>query len=74
MHLQTKKQKLYFEEVIRLHNENGYGEKRISSILSIGHSTVSRWIAIFAAEHGKKIHSNGKVKVTNTSGIGSHSG
>jgi hypothetical protein len=54
MHLHTKKQKLYFEEVIRLHNEYGYGEDRISRILPIGHTTVSRWIAIFAAENGKK--------------------
>jgi hypothetical protein len=54
MHLHTKKQALYFEEVIRLHNENGYGERRISRLLPIGHTTVSGWIAIFAAEHGKK--------------------
>jgi hypothetical protein len=54
MHLQTKKQELYFKEVIRLHKEYGYGEDRISRILPIGHTTVSRWIAIFAAEKGKK--------------------
>jgi hypothetical protein len=54
MHLHTKKQKKYFEEVIRLHQEKGYGEGRISRILPIGHATVSRWIAIFAAEKGKK--------------------
>ena len=54
MHLHTKKQKQYFSEVIRLHYEHGYGEDRISRILPIGHSTVSRWIAIFAAENDKK--------------------
>ena len=54
MHLHTKKQKAYFKEVIRLHYEKGYGEDRISRILPIGHSTVSRWIAIFAAENDKK--------------------
>ncbi|GHV12922.1 hypothetical protein FACS1894162_8950 [Bacteroidia bacterium] len=53
MHLHTKKQQQYFAEVIRLHYEHGYGEDRISRILPIGHATVSRWIAIFAAEKGK---------------------
>ena len=54
MQLKTKKQKLYFDEVIRLHYEHGYGEDRISRILPIGHSTVSRWIGIFAAEKNEK--------------------
>ena len=54
MHLQTKKQKAYFKEVIRLHYEKGYGADRISRILPIGHATVSRWIAIFAAENEEK--------------------
>jgi len=54
MHLQTKKQQLYFNEVIRLHREYGYGEGRISKILPIGHATVSRWIAIFVAENKGK--------------------
>ena len=55
MHKQTKKQKLYFAEVMRLHNKYGYGENRISRILPIGHSTVSRWIAIFKAEKNKQV-------------------
>jgi DNA-binding transcriptional regulator LsrR (DeoR family) len=50
MHLHTEKQQAYFKEVIRLHYEKGYGAKRISGILPIGHATVSRWIAIFAAK------------------------
>jgi transposase len=54
MYLQTKKRQAYFEEVIRLHAEKGYGEKRISRILPIGHSTVSKWIAIFTAENAGK--------------------
>ncbi|MDR0667186.1 MAG: transposase [Prevotellaceae bacterium] len=54
MHSQTRKQLLYFKEVIRLHYEYGYGEDRISRILPIGHSTVSRWLAIFAAENDVK--------------------
>jgi hypothetical protein len=51
MHIHTKKQRLYFDEVLRLHYEYGYGEDRISRILPIGHSTVSRRIGIFAAEN-----------------------
>lgn len=54
MHLHTKKQQQYFNEVIRLHYEYGYGEDRISRILPIGHSTVSRWISIFASENAAK--------------------
>lgn len=44
----TEKQLKYFKEVIRLHYEEGYGERRIEKILPIGHTTASRWIAIFA--------------------------
>jgi DNA-binding transcriptional regulator LsrR (DeoR family) len=55
MHLHTKKQQEYFKEVIRLHYEHGYGADLISRILPIGHATVSRWIAIFAADNDKKI-------------------
>ena len=54
MHLPTKKQQQYFNEVIRLHYEYGYGEDRISRILPTGHSTVSRWISIFASENAAK--------------------
>ena len=55
MQKQTKKQKLYLAEVIRLHCEYGYGEDRISRILPISHTTVSRWIAIFKAEKNKQV-------------------
>ena len=51
--LHTEKQCKYFNEVIRLHYEEGYGEDRIAKIIPIGHSTASRWIAIFAKEKGK---------------------
>ena len=54
MQLHTKKQHLYFNEVIRLHREYGYGEDRISKILPIGHATVSRWISIFATDKKEK--------------------
>ena len=51
--LHTEKQRKYFAEAIRLHYEEGYGSDRIERILPVGHSTISRWIAIFAREKGK---------------------
>jgi len=60
MYLHTKKQRQYFDKVIKLHYEKGYGEDRISRILPIGHSTVSRWISIFVSENKEK--SNGMKK------------
>ena len=51
--LHTEEQRLYFDEVIRLHYEEGYGEDKISRLLPVGHTTASRWIAIFAKEKGK---------------------
>jgi hypothetical protein len=53
MHIQTKQQALYLSEVIRLHKEQGYGSRRISRLLPIGHATVSRWLSIFASEKVK---------------------
>lgn len=52
-HLHTQKQRQYFDEVIRLHYEEGYGEDRIAKLLPISHTTASRWIAIFANEKVK---------------------
>ena len=56
--LHTAKQRQYFDKVIRLHYEEGYGENRISQLLPIGHTTASRWIAIFAKEKGKIFGTN----------------
>ena len=61
--LHTDKQRRYFSEVIRLHYEEGYGEDRIAKIIPIGHSTVSRWIAIFAKEKGKVTMARDSYKV-----------
>ena len=58
--LKTTKQLKYFDEVIRLHYEEGYGEDRIASILPVGHTTVSRWIAIFASQQGEVPRRNEK--------------
>lgn len=56
--LRTEKQRKYFAEVIRLYYEEGYGERRIERVLPIGHTTVSRWIAIFARAKGKTPNRN----------------
>ncbi|MDR1645857.1 MAG: transposase [Tannerellaceae bacterium] len=45
---------MYFDEVIRLHYEHGYGAERISRILPISDCTASRWIAIFAVENERE--------------------
>lgn len=60
--LHTEKQLKYFKEVIRLHYEEGYGEDRIAKILPIGHTTASRWIAIFAREKENSIYIEGMAK------------
>lgn len=66
--LHTRKQELYFDEVIRLHYEKGYGEDRISTIIPVGHSTVNRWIRIFAAENetGKRVMPETRIKEKKT--------
>lgn len=51
---------MYFDEVIRLRQEYGYGEDRISKILPIGHSTIARWLSIFACEQKDKLNSMAK--------------
>ncbi|NLY20644.1 MAG: transposase [Tissierellia bacterium] len=54
--LQTEKQIKYFDQVIKMHYEQGYGEDRISKIIPIGHTTVSRWITIFVLHKGKIVN------------------
>lgn len=55
----TEKQVKYFYQVIKLHYEEGLSEEKISRILPIGHTTASRWIAIFADEQCKEGKSMG---------------
>lgn len=50
----TEKQRKYYDEVIRLHFEEGYGSDRIETILPVGHTTAQRWINNFVAENGKE--------------------
>ncbi len=56
------KREMYFDEVIRLHYEFGYGENKIAEILPIGHTTAWRWIRKFAAENKGKTTSMTRTK------------
>ena len=47
MYLHTQKQLKYFDEVIRLHVEEGLGEDRIATRVPIGHTTIGRWISAY---------------------------
>lgn len=48
---QTLKREKYFDEVIRLHYELGYGETKIAELIPINPSTAWRWIRKFAAKN-----------------------
>lgn len=56
----TVKQTHYLDEVLRLHREKGYGERRISRIIPIGHTTVSRWIITFATRNNQNFEEMSK--------------
>lgn len=55
---------MYYEEVIRLHEGEGYGVHKIAKILPIGHSTVWRWIRKFAAGNEVKTEAMSSTKRT----------
>lgn len=49
---QTKKRELYFERVIALCQQTGYGKKRLGKLFpEIGKKTISRWVANFVSEN-----------------------
>jgi hypothetical protein len=49
---QTKKRELYYERVIALYQQTGYGKKRLGKLFpEIGEKTISRWIANFVSEN-----------------------
>ena len=56
------KREMYFDEVIRLHYELGYGETKIAEIIPIDHTTAWRWIRKFAAENKGKTTSMARTK------------
>ena len=46
---QTKKRELYYERVIALYQQTGYGKKRLGKLFpEIGEKTISRWIANYS--------------------------
>ena len=47
----SKKREKYYNEVIRLYTEERLGCVKISRIIPVGDSTISRWISTFAAEN-----------------------
>ena len=47
----SKKRDKYYNEVIRLYTEEKLGCVKISRIIPVGASTISRWISTFAAEN-----------------------
>ena len=49
---QTKKRDLYYDRVIDLYLQTGYGRKRLSKLIpEVGQKTIMRWIANFVAEN-----------------------
>ena len=44
----------YYDDVIRLHTQEGMGQKRISKIIPVSESTIKRWIHIVDA-YGLKV-------------------
>ena len=49
---QTKKRDLYYDRVIDLYLQTGYGRKRLSKLIPEGgQKTIMRWIANFVAEN-----------------------
>lgn len=45
----------YYDEVIRLYNQEGLGCTRISQFIPVGETTISRWIRIFADEKQSQV-------------------
>ena len=51
---QTKKRELYYDRVIELYKQTGYGRRRLAKLIpELDEKTISRWIANFVAENGK---------------------
>ena len=48
----TKSRDQYYDKVISIYQETGYGRKRIAKMLPVGEKTIARWIANFVAENG----------------------
>lgn len=53
MEKNTKLKQVFLDEVIRLYFEEGCSEEYIANLLSIGHTTVNRWVKEYAANKCK---------------------
>ncbi len=58
----SEKRAVYFNEVLRLYYDEGYGVRRISRILPISPSAVSIWIRTFAGKKPQRSYTMGKKK------------
>ena len=52
---QTPKQRQYLSTVLELYWQKGMSSEKISRYLGLGHTTVWRWISIFAGENPQTI-------------------
>lgn len=50
-----EKRNKYYDEVIRLYTQEGLGRTKISRIIPVGETTISRWIRNFASENQVKV-------------------
>ena len=48
----TKRRDQYYDKVISIYQETGYGRKRIAKMVPVGEKTIARWIANFVTENG----------------------
>ena len=66
---QTKKRELYYDRVIELYLQTGYGRKRLSKLIpEVGEKTIMRWIANFVGEN-PQVASMKRAKATRPSPI-----
>ena len=48
----AKRRDQYYDKVISIYQETGYGRRRIAKMVPVGEKTIARWIANFVAENG----------------------
>ncbi|MBO6027938.1 MAG: transposase, partial [Bacteroidales bacterium] len=49
---QTRKRELYYDRVVELYLQTGFGKKRLSRLIpEVDPSTIRRWIANFVVEN-----------------------
>jgi len=61
-----KKRNKYYDEVIRLYTQEGMGRRKISRIIPVDETTISRWIRNFASENQSFAVMNHKASISQT--------